>query len=487
MGTVRKESLPERLAEHHRFEALGQRVLLNVATSLFYQVNNVVFDLVGLCETLSVAGAVGRMRRRYKGAAIEEALDYLEKAGFFSKNGGAEMRPPARHYPLRNLELILTHACNLACRYCYGSPSPGDNGGGGPLLYGAKLAHMPEPVALAGVDYLFAHAGNLKHINLIFFGGEPFLNLPVMKKVTAYCREREKTTGKKVDLSVVTNGTHLRDDVIRFVNEQRISVQISIDGPPAIHDRNRPQRGGAGSYDAMMPGVRALLAARPGRVPARATASAGAMDNLAVLKHLVGLGFKSVHVEPSLHDSGSGTFTPADIEEMLRQEDAVAAFFLERIRAGEYFNYHTLVRHVRDTRVVREKRRFYCGAGRGLLTLSSEGAFYPCHRFVGNPDYCLGTLEAGIDESKRAPFRALHVDARPECRACWARYFCGGGCWKHAQEANGGLKAPDSAYACRLTRRQVELAMAINAELDVSDKEILNGIFESATLPYLKG
>ncbi len=479
---MEKERL--QLTESHYFVALGRRLLLNVPTGLFYEVNNVVADLVQSASrngTLSAAGA--RMLKKYRREDVDEAVAYLEEEGFFVAAPPEPPKPPLRNWPMRTLELCITHACNLACRYCYGG-KPGDVDCA--LRYGAERAHMDQETALRGVDFLFKASGRLKRINVVFFGGEPFLNFELMRRVTGYCRAKEKQTGKRVNLSVVTNGTRLNEETARFVKANRIGVQISIDGPARIQDSNRPFPGGASSYETVIEGMQALRKAGVGHLPARATAAHNGLDNLGVLKHLVDLGFSSVHIEPALGDSAYGALTRRDVAKLIRQEEEVAAFFVDQIKAGHYFNYHSLVRHVRGTRVVQEKRHFFCGAGRGLVTLTSEGAFYPCHRFAGCEDFRLGSLDEGIDDTKRAPFRTLHVDSRPGCKSCWARYLCGGGCWRHAYDAHGGLEQPDEAHSCRLIRRQIELAMAVNTILSVTDRQIIDGIFEDVTLSYLK-
>ncbi len=472
------------MGEVHCFSALEQRIVVNVATSLFYAVNNVAFELVGNASHTNWTDALKRAKKRFRAADVEEAAAYLERERFlYSPPKAPPLAAPCLR-PLSTLELCVTHACNLACRYCYGRHG---NCHDDTPLYGSAVAHMPVEVAVKAVDLFWAGSGKLKELNLTFFGGEPFLNLPLMRKIAEYCRAKEKDTGKRIHFSVVTNGTLLEEEAVSFVREFKVGVQVSIDGPAALHDRNRPFRDGTGSYDAVMAGVRRLRAGRKTRVPARITAAHGATDNVGVFRHLIDLGFASVHIEPALGGGCNGAgLTTGDVDELLRQEEGVARHFLELIHSGRYANYHGLVRHLRDTRVIHERRRHYCGAGRGLICVSNEGEFYPCHRFVGVKQHCLGTVETGIAHTGRRPFHTLTVDTRPGCRDCWARYFCGGGCWSHAHTAHGGLEKPDENGACRLLRRQIELAMAVNAALNVPDQAIISGIYDETTLPHLK-
>lgn len=472
------------VAEYHCFQALGLPMVLHVDRCLFYEVNNLTFHLLCTLRNRSMDDTILYLLRRYRKQDIDSAIDNLWREDFFSETPWPRPQPETVKRPFSTLELCVTHGCNLACRYCYGARGHSECESG--VLYGAQSGPMARETAMRGVDFLYANSGRLKTINIVFFGGEPFLNFALMKEVTAYCREKARQNGKSFDLSVVTNGTLFGEEQVRFVNENRIGVQISIDGPPDIHNANRPYRDGSGSYGAVASTLALLRKSGRRHVPARTSAASGNADTMRTFLHLLEMGFTSVHIEPCLAQSGDAAMTPADVDALIAQEEEIAAHFVKQIRAGHYLNYHGLVRHVRGTRVVHERRYHYCGAGRGLICLSNEGDFYPCHRFLGMKEFRIGNLDAGIDDSKREPFRTLHVDARPACRDCWARYFCGGGCWSHAVGANGTLETPDEEYSCRLIRRQIELAMAINASLRVSDRAIVQGIYESETLPYLK-
>jgi uncharacterized protein len=267
--------------------------------------------------------------------------------------------------------------------------------------------------------------------------------------------------------------------------KNKVGCQISIDGPREMHDRSRCLPDGSGSYDAILPGVKNLIARRRGRVPARVTICHTPLDLPAALKHLLALGFGTVHLEPARGSSGSLMVTPDDLAAIKTQNEAIALFLVESVRNNRFFNYSNLVKYIRQTRVVRERLAHYCGAGRTYFALSQDGAFYPCHRFVGLDDYRMGDIDTGMDLGLQRKILDLTVDNRPGCRECWARYLCGGGCWKHAVDAHGGLEAPDEDVSCELIRHQIECAMAINSELGVEDKDILSQLYEEATEPYL--
>jgi uncharacterized protein len=473
------------LAEHHLFTMFGRDILFNVDTMIFYEVTPLLRDLVGALSDEVNPDPAGSLKSRYRKTEIDNALLYLLQEGFIREGPSAGDRPRLKkRRGIRHLELMVTHGCNMGCRYCYGSAGSGE-WKDAPYLYGAGRAGMTFETARRGVDFLFEASGSQKDLSVVFFGGEPLLEFGLIEMIVPYIKEREKETGKSVNLSLSTNGLLLNKRVVNFLVRHKIGCQVSIDGPPYIHDKNRSLPDGTGSYDKVMPGIRRLISARRGRVPARATVSHGHVDLQGVVEHLLSLGFGSVHIAPVIGKDGDLALTKDDVTAIKKGQEALALLLVKNLRNDRYFNYSNLVRFIRQTRVIRDRLPHYCGAGRTYFALSQDGAFYPCHRFVGMEGFRMGDLTDGIDLSLQKKILDLTVDNRPGCRECWARYLCGGGCWKHAVEINGCLEAPDNELSCEITRHEIECAMAINSELKVSDKEILSELYEEATESYL--
>ena len=471
--------------EFHLFQRFGKSILFNVETMLFYVVTPLVYDLVTQLSSNGRKDPLKTLKKKYPKPEISDALAYLVREGFVKNTPPESVRPILKkRRGIRHLELMVTHACNLGCRYCYGSDGPED-WKGAPHLYGARTGGMSLETARKGVDFLFEAAGGQKELSLIFFGGEPLLEVGLMEKLLPYVREKEKGRNKKVNLSLSTNGLLLTEKVVRFLVRNRIGCQVSIDGPQAIQDSNRCLPDGGGSYDLIRPGIHRLISARKGKVPSRVTVAHGLIHMPQVLEHLLSLGFGSVHIEPAIGSLKGISVTREDVEEIKKQHEALALYLVRSLKNDRYFNYSNLVKYIRQTRVIRERLAHYCGAGRTYLALSQEGAFYPCHRFVGLEEFRMGDLESGIDLSLQKKILNLTVDQRPVCRECWARYLCGGGCWKHAVDINGCLEVPDNEVSCEIIRHEIECAMAVNSELKVGDEEILSDLYEKSTEPYL--
>src|SRR5690606_36716492 len=159
--------------------------------------------------------------------------------------------------------------CNLACSYCYKED----------LTTPAKSLDMDLETAKKSVELLLEESAERKRVNLVFFGGEPLRRMPYIKDVVAYAEKRAADCGKTVDFSLTTNATLLNDSVIEYLDAHGFGIAISIDGPKALHDKNRVTVGGKGSYDAMIGKVRRVLELYRSRpIGARVTLTAGNTD-----------------------------------------------------------------------------------------------------------------------------------------------------------------------------------------------------------------
>jgi uncharacterized protein len=119
----------------------------------------------------------------------------------------------------------------------------------------------------------------------------------------------------------------------------------------------------------------------------------------------------------------------------------------------------------------KRKKRYFCGVGRGLVGISISGDVYPCHRFVGQEDLKMGSIEMFDSESQTAYISNYGISLA-KCSECWARYFCGGGCLYEGLIANGDMTEPNK-HSCDQWRRCVELGIAVYDQLDTSEREQL--------------
>jgi uncharacterized protein len=287
-----------------------------------------------------------------------------------------------------------------------------------------------------------------------------------MRAATEYARSLEARTGKRFSFTVTTNGTCLGPAVRDYLNNEGYSVVLSLDGRPAVHDRFRRTRAGEGTYHRLVGPM--LRLAQDRTAPAycvRGTYTRHNLDFTADVAHLLELGFTSVSLEPVVaHPQEDYALREEDIPVVAAEYERLAAFYLERARAGRQFAFFHFELALESGPCL-PKRLTGCGAGVEYLAVTPDGSLYPCHQLAGNPEYQMGTLDRGIERPDLArEFAAAHALAKPECAVCWARYHCGGGCHANAIAFNRDIRRPYS-LGCSLQRKRLECALYVQAQL----------------------
>jgi uncharacterized protein len=348
-----------------------------------------------------------------------EAIDaLLRQAGLVERPfiDDTPLAPP----PLRALSLAIAQKCNLGCTYCYAQQGE----------FGGAAKNMELAEALRAVDLLVGNAEPGAKLNLAFLGGEPLVNRKVLRAATEHALKLAQTRDAKMGFSITTNGTLLTEDDGRFFEQHGFAVTVSIDGPREVHDAQRPFKGGAGSYDALMKRVAPLLKLQHNmQLSARVTVTPRNLSLRQTLDSLIAAGFHSVGFSPMLSaPTEAGEMQSGDLELMLGEMIDCGREYERASRAGRRYPFANMTNAMRE--IHRGTHRPYpCGAGAGYLGVSAEGELSACHRFVGDEEGAMGSLDDGVDISRQADWLATrHVHRQEPCKSCWARYLCGGGC-----------------------------------------------------------
>jgi uncharacterized protein len=324
---------------------------------------------------------------------------------------------------LGRLTFILTHDCNLRCNYCYAQ--------GGNYGFTARDRMSPQ-IAQAAIDNVLARFDRIKYIH--FFGGEPFLNWPLMEYVGQYFQTlvAQGRTDRMPDFGVTTNGTLCSPQIQRVIREYRIGLTISMDGPREVHDRSRIDAGGHGSFDLI---VRNLPKFRACGVPVGVEVTYNRESYKQgysiwdLVNYFYDLGFQEPHIvycQYSATDPHRWTWD---------EEQAIVRYYREATRRslntileGPYRGF-TLLSGVLLSLVTKEYNEFTCWAGIGTLAVNVYGTVYPCFMFNGKPDFVLASIHRNLDglEQQAKHFAESNVKAnRRTCHICWARGFCHG-------------------------------------------------------------
>ena len=463
--------------EFHLFQAAGQDFLYLVPSAAIFaldQPSAAVLNVLGNASRSDddiVAALAGRFDEVAARAAIRELVEV--------RAIGYEQRPdpvlpkmlPMAAFPLNTMVLNVTNQCNLACTYCYeyGEDKIVDT------EHGKQSKFMSEATARESVEFLLKESGPSRIAHLTFFGGETLLNFPVLQATIAYARQRAAEVGKTIDFSLTTNATLLKPEIIEFLAENQVGVTISIDGPQELQNRFRVFHNGAGSYEVVAPKIKELLKRHRSRpIGARVTLTSDTLDITRIYRHLTEeMGFWEVGFAPvTTSPQQQYAIGEHGFDKMLGQFRALAHEFLENVAANKHHGFS----NVKDTLEEIHKgvsKAYPCGAGLGLLGVSTDGDVALCHRFAGSDAHKFGTVRDGIDrEAQRAFLEDHHVADKTDCQKCWARPLCSGGCYHEAHVRYGTTTRPNLHY-CEWIRGWTDTCLQIYGELSERNPDFL--------------
>jgi uncharacterized protein len=468
------------LREFHRFEAAGREFLYLVPSAAVFMLDDASSAVI---RELEKSGADDR----FLSSAMQEALAELQRVQAIAV--GPVHDPPSKRvktippadFPLTTMVLNVTNQCNLSCTYCYeyGEDKIVDTENG------KKPKFMSEATAQESVDFMFKQAGTNRAVHLTFFGGETLLNFPVLKSTVEYARVRAKELGKQVDFSLTTNATLLRPEIIEWLVDNQIGVTISIDGPKEMQDQFRVFKSGVGSYDIVAPKIRELLRQHRSRpIGARVTLTSRTLDVHRIFRHLTeDIGFHEVGFAPVTTSAQRGyAIGDGGFDQMLGQFRSLAEEFLEYSLANRHHGFSNVKETIEEIHKGASKA-YPCGAGLGLMGVSTDGDVALCHRFAGSDDHKLGTVRTGVDRLVQIGFlEKHHIEDKTDCRVCWARPLCSGGCY-HEAHTRYGDTAHANLHYCEWIRGWTDTCLKIYGELAARNPQYLEQFVEQVSRP----
>ena len=369
----------------HKMRLDEYMAVLDVNSGAVHLVDDVIYDLLDVFDGTNDDEAIAALQTSYPEKDLREALEELHQLQEEGLLFSPEFEVPqtfAETPILKSLCLHIAHDCNLRCGYCFAGT--GD--------FGGYRAMMSKETAEKAVEFAIAGSKMRHNLELDLFGGEPLMNPEVVKHVINYVRRREFETGKNIKLTLTTNGTLLNDDIIQFLNDNRVMLVLSLDGKKETHDNMRPFPNKTGSYDAAVRGFKKVIESRNGKnYYLRGTYTHFnphfAEDTLDMTK--IG---KELSVEPVVGIDEPYVLTEADLPVLYEEYDKLARAYLQKRREGDAFDFfHFNV--ALDNGPCVAKRLAGCGAGHEYFAITPEGDIYPCHQFVGREEYKL--LEVG--------------------------------------------------------------------------------------------
>ena len=448
----------------HRYKNNGYNIILDINSGCIHVADELVYEAVGLLdEGKTSEQTVEILNKTYLtedvANAMEEIQELKDSDMLFTTDiyENAIEQFSEHHEPVvKALCLHIAHDCNLACRYCFAEEGE----------YHGHRELMTYETGKQALDFLIANSGSRRNLEVDFFGGEPLMNWQVVKDLVRYGREQEKIHNKNFRFTLTTNGVLLNDEIMEFANQEMGNVVLSIDGRKEVHDHMRPFPKGAGSYDLILPKFQKFAESRhQDKYYVRGTFTHHNLDFSKDVLSLADQGFKQISVEPVVApDEADYAIRKEDLPQIFEEYDALAKEMIKREKEGNGFNFFHFMIDLTGGPCV-YKRLSGCGSGTEYLAVTPWGDLYPCHQFVGTEQFLMGNVWEGIKTPEiQKEFRHCNVYTKEECKKCFARFYCSGGCAANSFNMHGTI---NSTYeiGCELQRKRVECAIMIKAAL----------------------
>ena len=430
-------------------------------TSLFFHGYSGAVDLVSkrvahllLKRDLGGAGLADHLSR--------ETLSSLRAGGYLTRRTpeaerayvvelGRRVHAVTRKYAPPGFLVVPTYGCNLQCPYCYQR----DLLKKGASWLEQRLSEEMAQAALEGMDTMAGRS--LRPRTLTLYGGEPLQesNGPLIRLLH---EEAWKRGFRR--FSAITNAVDLHHFSDLLGQDRGISfLQVTIDGPPSLHDRRRFLKDGRGTFERIVHNI-TLAMNRGVTVSVRVNVDRANAHQVEWLRSFfqergwhrtplfraycspvhggiatepAGGCFRS-HAEMRRAIRGSRTTREDDHGSPTFQTDTLTHAIRKRILA-----------HLLQRQDLPLWRTAFCGSNMAMYLFDPFGDIYPCWEVIGHAEHRIGVYGPGFFElDKDAVHRWHHrsVVQIPACRSCPYLFFCGGGCEAFAYRATGRFDQP---------------------------------------------
>lgn len=454
----------------HQYKLNGYDIVLDTASGSIHLVDDVAYDIIEMYKSRSADEICAAVCEKYPDVTRSDVLECLDDVAelerehkLFTPDDYEQLAADYKgsSHVIKALCLHVAHTCNLNCSYCFASQGK----------YHGERAIMSFDVGKRALDFLVENSGDRRNLEVDFFGGEPLMNWQIVKDLVAYARSIEKDAGKNFRFTLTTNGVLLDDEVTDFCNREMHNVVLSLDGRKEVNDRFRVDVAGNGSYDRIVPNFQRFVAKRGDKsYYMRGTYTHYNTDFTNDLFHMADLGFTELSMEPVVCAPGDPcALTEEDFPVLCEQYEILAKDMLRRWRECKPITFYHYMVDLKHGPCI-YKRVTGCGSGTEYMAVTPWGELFPCHQFVGDPKYSLGNIWDGVTNAAvQGEFRACNAYSRPDCKDCWARLYCSGGCAANSYHATGSIGGVYE-YGCRLFKKRMECAIMLQAAMELESE-----------------
>lgn len=445
----------------HKFQVDDGIYAIDVNSGSLHVIDEMIFDMLDENKFEDLDTLKKRLGDKYNLDDIEEAYgeikELVDEGLLYTSDIYEEVakKDDGPHY-VKALCLNVIHDCNLRCKYCFADEGE----------YKGKRCAMSAETGKKAIDWVIEASGPRKNIEVDLFGGEPLMVMDTIKEIVDYANLKGIEKGKNIRFTMTTNATLLNEENMKYLDKNMGNLVLSIDGRPEVNDKVRIRFDGKGSFDQILPKIKKMVEIRDKskQYYARGTFTRENLDFYEDYKFLKSEGFDEISIEPVvLPDEHELSIRKEDIPKINEQYELLYKDLLEDYRNGKNTKFYHFNIDLNGGPCV-YKRISGCGAGFEYVAITPDGEIYPCHQFVGNKDYLMGTLDTGIVKPEiQDTFKKANIYSKPICRECWARFYCSGGCQANNFNFNGDILIPYE-IGCELQKKRIEMAIALKAK-----------------------
>ena len=406
----------------HLFKTFKHYYLYDVNTNIVVEIDRQLFD-------------------KLQNRIYDSDIDKLQKRGLLLERKKFEMRHPFDEQlecvldrNLKSMTLQVTKNCNLRCKYCVYSGS-----------YNNRVhsnERMSIQVALDAIDFFLEHSVDSESIALGFYGGEPTLEFPLIKKAIEYMEENKGN--RVVSYSLTTNATLLTDEMIELFERYEVDITISLDGPKEIHNNNRiTMASGEGSYEKVIESLK--------KIKDKWKNCQSKVNFNAVMSPEYGFKIYSDFFQNTEFVKDFSAVVNLPSNNYTSEVKHLNNRFVEEFNYELFKYYFSILRRDSDIRTTKVVRQHYqrlvddihgclkvevgnvnydhhsgpCVIGRHRLFVDTNGKMFPCERVSESSEVInLGDIYEGFEIEKVRQLLNIGKITEKECKSCWAFRFC---------------------------------------------------------------
>ncbi|MPW24560.1 thioether cross-link-forming SCIFF peptide maturase [Alkalibaculum sp. M08DMB] len=441
----------------HKYKLNDKFILLDINSGGVFKIDEITYDILDHYPEKDRNTVTKLLQSKYKvldiGQSIDEIDTLISSDELFSEQESITY-DFKNNTSIKAMCLHVSHDCNIRCKYCFASQGN---------FQGEKLL-MDEETGKAAIDFLIYNSIGRRNLEIDFFGGEPLLNFALIKKLVNYARDKEVQHNKNFRFTITTNALLLNDENIEYINDNMDNVVLSIDGRKETNDNMRYTINNQGTYDIIIDNLKNLVNKRGDKdYYLRGTFTKFNLDFSNDVLHLADCGFDKISVEPVVAKPDMDyALCKEDLPKLFDEYEKLSIQYLKRKKDNPFNFFHFNIDL--DHGPCLYKRVSGCGAGNDYIAITPLGDIYPCHQFVGDEKFKLGSLETGIiNKDIKDQFYKANLVEKTKCTDCWAKYYCGGGCLANAYNTNLDILSPDEV-GCELEKKRLECAIMIQTE-----------------------